>query len=210
MKNQEPRQTHGSQRPHTKTMSIIADCKREDNLLGEIIFYDHQPALCPHCQKQMRVEKWRRRILIEEGGKRHWTRIRQMFCSDCHRYHNENPPWLCAYKHYEVEVIEGVVDGVLTDETLENIDHPCEQTRKRWKQWIEHNRTAIECQLRTIGYQALNLGLAFLLALESVLDGLRKELRARSLSWLGFVNRVIYNSGSSLEPWPPAYGGPAP
>ena len=193
-----------------KTMGIIADCKRKDNLLGEIMFYDHQPAFCPHCQRKMKVEKWRDRILKEEDGTKHWTKIRQMFCPDCHRYHNENPPWLCAYKHYEVEVIEGVVDGILTDETLDNMDHPCEQTRKRWKQWIEHNRATIEGQLRSIGYRTLDLGPAFLLASESILDGLRKELRARSLSWLAFVNRIIYNSGSSLEPWPPAYGTPAP
>ena len=38
-----------------------------------------------------------------------------------------------------------------------------------------------------------------------MLDILQKELRVQSRSWLAFVNRIIYNSGSSLEPWPPAY-----
>ena len=37
-------------------------------------------------------------------------RIRRFRCAECHSYHNELPDCLVPYKHYETEVIAGVLD----------------------------------------------------------------------------------------------------
>lgn len=36
------------------------------------------------------------------------------------------------YKQYEAELISGVVEGLITAETLGFEDYPCESTMKRW------------------------------------------------------------------------------
>jgi len=50
----------------------------------------------------------------QEGGTKLWGRIRRLFCKNFHRLYNELSIILCPYKHYEVEVIEGVVDEVIS------------------------------------------------------------------------------------------------
>ena len=45
---------------------------------------------------------------------------------------NELPTNLSPHKHYEVDVIEGVVDGVITQDDLESEDYPCARTMERW------------------------------------------------------------------------------
>lgn len=36
------------------------------------------------------------------------------------------------YKQYEAELISGVLEGLITVETLDFEDYPCESTMKRW------------------------------------------------------------------------------
>ena len=55
-----------------------------------------------------------------------------------------------------------------------------------------------------IGFDVLSLGEGFLRSTENMLENIRKYYPTKSRSWLGFVNRVIYNSGASLEPFPKA------
>ncbi len=111
---------------------------------------------------------------------------------------------ISPHKHYEVEVIEGVVDGVITQDDLESEDYPCARTMERWKLWIEHNRPFIEGYVRSVGFRLLKLGVEFLKAQESMLDYLRDKFRDRENHWLTIINRLVYNTGASLEPWPPS------
>lgn len=75
---------------------------------------------------------------------------------------------------------------------------------ERWKLWIEHNRPFIEGYVRSVGFRLLKLGEEFLKAQGSMLDYLRDKFRDRKNHWLTIINRLVYNTGASLEPWPPS------
>lgn len=192
-----------SQWPMAKAMCIISQCEAEFNLLGEWKCRGDKKTVCPNCQEPLKYRDSRKRHIRQEGGQKLWGRIRRLYCTRCHRLHNELPTNLSPYKHYEVEVIEGVVDGVITPDDLESEDYPCVQTMERWKEWISHNRLFIEGYIRFIGFQLLNLGVEFLKYQGSIQEYLRKRYNDRTKHWLTIINRVIYNTGASLEPWPP-------
>ena len=69
--------------------------------------------LCPVCQGMLRYRDSRPRIRKKEGGTKERLMIRRFRCQDCHSYHNELPDCLVPYKHYEAEVIAGVLDEVI-------------------------------------------------------------------------------------------------
>lgn len=183
-------------------MCIIAKCEAEFNLNDEWKSRRDEKPVCPVCQSPMKYRDTRRRHIRKEGGAKSWGRIRRLFCERCHRLHNELPANLSPYKHYETGVIEGVVDDVITEDDLESEDYPCAKTMERWKQWVEHNRQFIEGYIRTIGFMLLNLGVEFLKVQGSILDYLRDKFRSGENHWLSIVNRLVYNTGSTLEPWP--------
>ena len=190
--------------PVAYAMCIISQSEAEFNHLGEWKCGSDDIPVCPECQSPMKYRDSRARHIRVEGGRKLWGRIRRLFCKNCHRLHNELPTNLSPYKHYEVEVIEGVVDEVISPDDLESEDHPCARTMVRWKLWIEHNRAFIEGYIRSIGYRLMNLGDGFLKSRESILDYLRDKFRDRENHWLTIVNRLVYNTGASIEPWPPA------
>lgn len=72
--------------------------------------------LCPVCQGMLRYRDSRPRIRKKEGGTRERLMIRRFRCQNCHSYHNELPDCLVPYKHYEAEVIAGVLDEVILPE----------------------------------------------------------------------------------------------
>ena len=185
-------------------MCIIANCEAEFNLYGEWKCRGEENPVCPVCQSPLKSRDTRRRHIRQEGGVKKWGRIRRLMCERCHRLHNELPANLSPYKHYETEVIEGVVDEVITQDDLESEDYPCEKTMERWQEWVEHNRLFIEGYIRSIGSVLLNLGDGFLKVQGSILDYLRDRFRNKKNHWLSIVNRLVYNTGASLEPWPSA------
>lgn len=96
------------------------------------------------------------------------------------------------------------MDGIITEDDLESEDYPCARTMERWILWIEHNRVFIEGYIRSIGFFLLNLGEVFLKTRENILDSLREKCQCRDNHWLTIVNRLVYNTGASLQPWPPS------
>ena len=185
-------------------MCIVSNCEADFNQLGEWKCRGDDFPVCPECQSPMKYRDTRQRHIRQEGGVKLWGQIRRLFCKKCRRLHNELPINLSPYKHYEVEVIEGVVDEVVTQDDLESEDYPCAKTIERWKMWIKHNRPFIEGYIRSVGFRLLNLGVEFLKAQESMLDYLRDTFHDRENHWLTIVNRLVYNTGASLEPWPPS------
>ena len=93
-------------------MSIVSNSEADFNLLGEWKCRGDEFPTCPECQSPMKYRDTRQRHIRREGGEKLWGRIRRLFCKNCHRLHNELPTNLSPHKHYEVEVIEGVVDEV--------------------------------------------------------------------------------------------------
>lgn len=90
--------------------------------------------ICPFCQGNLRYRDSRPRIRKKEGGRKEQLMIRGFRCSNCHSYHNELPDCLVPYKHYETEVISGVLDKIITQEDLDSEDYPSFGTMLRWFQ----------------------------------------------------------------------------
>ena len=127
---------------------------------------------------------------------RQWLIIHRFKCCSCGRLHNELPDCLVPYKHYEAEVIAGVLDEVILPGDLDSEDYPSFSTMLRWLQWFRENLQRIEGYLRTAGYQILNLGEELLFTPDLLLN----KIRNRYLNWLELILRLIYNSGGFLVP----------
>ena len=54
------------------------------------------------------------------------VKIRRMRCKKCKKLHREIPPYIFPFKHYETEIVLGVVEGLITSDTLGYEDYPCE------------------------------------------------------------------------------------
>lgn len=191
--------------PVACAMCIISNWEANFNLVGDWTCPRGDLPVCPVCQSQMKYRDSRRRHIRVEGGVKHWGTVRRYLCKRCHRLHTELPLDLCPYKHYRASIIEDVLDDVVSEDDPGYEDYPCEVTIKRWNAWIDHNSPFIDGYLRSVGFRLLDLGERFLKCQGSLLNNLRDSFCARGECWLSFINRVVYNTGASLEPWPPFY-----
>ena len=72
------------------------------------------------------------RTVRSKSGKTNYIFVRRMKCKKCGFLHRELPEIIMPYKHYETEIIRGVLAGFITSDTLGFEDYPCEATMKRW------------------------------------------------------------------------------
>ncbi len=151
---------------------------------------DH-PA-CPCCGEPMNYRDSRKRIRRKEGGCTEHLLVRRLRCPKCRKLHVELPDCLVPHKHYDAEVISGVIDGIVTPDDLDSEDRPCAMTMRRWLRWFLENRFNIEGLLR----HAFRCATKSLPVSEdrSLLDFVRKH----TSSWLETILRFIYNSGEAL------------
>ena len=126
--------------------------------------------VCPVCGGTLKYRDTRLRIRKKEGGVKEYLMIRRLRCTECHRHHNELPDCLVPHKHYEAEVISGVLDGIVTSEDADSEDSPSLLTMLRWLQWFRMNLANIEGFLRNAGYRILGLGEELLFSHASMLD----------------------------------------
>lgn len=124
--------------------------------------------------------------------------IRRLRCEHCRSLHNELPDCLVPYKHYESEVVSGVIDGIIEPKDDMNEDYPCEETIKRWKQWFQNNWNNLEGLLQSAVRSVLDFKDQSLLFHESLLVSIRNRYHN---SWFEIVLRIIYNSGGFLIPF---------
>ncbi|MGN1376890.1 MAG: DUF6431 domain-containing protein [Dorea sp.] len=154
--------------------------------------------VCPKCSGMMHYRDSRKRIFKREGGRKDHLIIRRFYCEQCQSLHNELPDCVAPYKHYETELISGVIDGVVTSGDQDSEDLPCEKTISRWLQWFYMNQSNIEGQLRNVGFNILELGEDVLKMSSSLLETLRNKIP----EWLETILRIIYNSGGFLPALP--------
>jgi hypothetical protein len=154
--------------------------------------------ICPKCRGTLEYRDSRKRILKHEGGARDLLMIRRFRCRQCCSYHNELPDCLVPYKHYEAEVISGVIDGVVTPYDSDSEDYPSFETMRRWLKWFLQNAANIEGYLRSTGCSIFGLGRDLLFSQVSLLETIRCEHR----NWLEIILRLVYNFGGSLVPIP--------
>ncbi|MEY8515374.1 DUF6431 domain-containing protein [Lachnospiraceae bacterium 29-84] len=87
---------------------------------------------CPDCEGSLRYYDRVLRMVRTKGGVIVYFKIQRLRCTGCGRTHRELPESLFPYKQYEAEIIEGVLEGIITPNTIGYEDYPCEATMLRW------------------------------------------------------------------------------
>lgn len=153
-------------------------------------------AVCPICGALLCPRDSRKRIMKNYGGICTYIRIRRMKCHACGKLHHELPDILVPYKHYAAEVIENVVDEIVTSASRIAEDYPGEETMKRWKRWIQRNIHHLETCLNQILSE--HQSVAFLKAskyLKSIHYVSLELLRQEGAGWLSAITGIIYRCG---------------
>lgn len=73
-----------------------------------------------------------KRYFITQGGKRKIAYVERVRCCLCGRIRRILPDYILPYKHYEADIVYGVVEGLITSSTLGYEECPSECTMKRW------------------------------------------------------------------------------
>ena len=89
---------------------------------------------CPKCNGQLFYYDKAKRIVKTRYGRQIYIFVKRYKCSVCGSVHRCIPKFLIPYKHYELEIIKGVLEGIITNDILGFEDYPCEQTMKRWRE----------------------------------------------------------------------------
>ena len=87
---------------------------------------------CPKCGQELEYCDTVRRIVRTKGRVTYKAYIRRLRCTGCGRLHRELPESIFPYKQYEAEVIRGVLEGLITSDTLGYENYPCEATMRAW------------------------------------------------------------------------------
>lgn len=78
------------------------------------------------------------RVVRTTGGKRKMIKIPRFRCEICGHIQRDLPDYIFPYKQYEKEVIEGVLEGYITSDTIGYENYPSETTMKRWRALKKH------------------------------------------------------------------------
>lgn len=87
---------------------------------------------CPNCGSELKYYDTVTRIVRTTNRKTRTVKLRRLKCICCKTVHRELPEFIFPYKQYETEVIKGVIEGLITSDTLGYEDYPCEMTMRRW------------------------------------------------------------------------------
>lgn len=87
---------------------------------------------CPHCGGELRYYDKVRRIIRTKKGLKDCIFLRRLKCVNCKSIHREINNCIFPYKHYESEIILGVLEGLINSDTIGFENNPSEQTIKRW------------------------------------------------------------------------------
>ena len=88
---------------------------------------------CPKCGGALKYYDRVKRIVRTRGRKTWKIPMRRFHCTHCGALHRELPELIFPYKQYEAEVIIGVLEELITCETIGFEDYPCEMTILRWQ-----------------------------------------------------------------------------
>lgn len=89
-------------------------------------------SICPDCGGKLKYYDKVPRIVRTKGGVTRRVDVRRLRCSKCGALHRELPCFIFPYKHYEAELIVGVIEGLITQDTLGYEDYPCSATMATW------------------------------------------------------------------------------
>ena len=180
-------------------MVIITDYTVSYNEKEHIFSIEcREKSICPICGHPLKYRDSVKRIMRGRNNEVRWLCIRRLLCTNesCNTLHRELPDTLVPYKHFEADIIAGVLDGLISPDTVGFEDHPCEATMRGWQRWYQFNKATMEGTLRSKGYQLLGFTEKLLTASASLLE----KLRSDTCDWLRIVLRFVYNSGVFLRP----------
>ncbi|MDO4292113.1 MAG: DUF6431 domain-containing protein [Eubacteriales bacterium] len=80
------------------------------------------------------------RIVRTKGRRSRRIYLRRFQCKFCKRIYRQIPAFILPYKQYEAEVVKGVLEGLITPQTMGYEDYPCEMTMVRWKNSSKYHR----------------------------------------------------------------------
>ena len=87
---------------------------------------------CPRCGGRLKYYDSVPRLVRTKGRQTSRVPMRRLRCSGCGAIPRELGGLFFPYKQYAAEVIFGVLEGLITCETLGFEDYPCEMTMLRW------------------------------------------------------------------------------
>lgn len=94
---------------------------------------NNDESTCPICGGNLKYYDKVKRIVRTKNQVVNYIQIRRFQCEKCCAVHRELPEEILPYKQYEAEIIFGVIEGLITCETLGFEDYPCEMTMNRWR-----------------------------------------------------------------------------
>ena len=89
-------------------------------------------SVCPNCGGLLKYYDTVSRILRTKGRIATYIELIRLRCLRCGGVHREITDDIFPHKHYDAEIIRGVLEGFITPDTLGFEDYPCEQTMNRW------------------------------------------------------------------------------
>lgn len=184
---------------HGKCNRVLGRIQR-----GRTGFYikSDEVCICPECNHLL---KYRDRVLRGQkqiGGERKLYMINRMQCTNgsCRKLHRQLTDEMIKFKQYAAEIIEDVIDGVISEE--DGLKNPCDGSMKHWRWWFQYNREQIEGHLQSARYRLHGFGDGSAKYMGSLLEEIRINI---SPGWLGKVCRIVNNIGGSLRV-SPEYG----
>lgn len=88
---------------------------------------------CPNCKEKLKRYDTVKRIVRGKNHSKKHVAIERYKCPKCKTIHRDLSEYVYPFKHYEADIIDGVVEGLIGPDTLGYEDFPCEETMKRWK-----------------------------------------------------------------------------
>lgn len=88
---------------------------------------------CKRCGGELKHRDYVKRLVKTKGGEKNFIRVERMICKSCSSIFRILPEGLEPFKHYEKEVIDGVLEGFIDSDTLGYENYPHEVTMERWK-----------------------------------------------------------------------------
>lgn len=93
---------------------------------------------CKRCDLEVKYYDTVLRGVRTKGGKKKFIRVARYRCGSCGSIHRDIPNYIYPYKQYEKEIIDGVVERLITSDTLGYEDYPCQMTMFRWISAFSH------------------------------------------------------------------------
>ena len=153
---------------------------------------------CPYCGAKLEFVDHVPRHRKIEGGIKEWFLIERRRCPAGCGLLRVLAEFLFPHKHYDADIITGVLDGTVTPEKKSYEDYPCEKTMERWKAWKALNLIYINAYLKSVGIRLFAMGIALAYSMSNLVEELK---RREPLDWMKTTLRAVYNTGGSLEPY---------